>query len=400
MKKVTLIFLFCLLIFNAKAQIDITASNEQNKPCNISFKPSTTIQIKNANNFINSTLKPAKDNQFILKKTETDQLGFQHNQYAFYYKGILVEGLGYNLQAKNGIINSAFGNYFDIKSIPTIPSISEKMALAIALNSIKAKKYDWEIFGSRNPYPTAEILIKPFYKNYKMPPIFKLVYKFEITAIEPFSSDFVYIDATSGDLIIKSSKLHYIDDVQATAQTRYSGNQTIWTNITDRPEFPGFTLLEKNVSGRQIFTNNNNHNWSFGGGSWSYFLDADNFWSAIEWHNTNQDDVALDIHWANEKCFDYFKTVFNRIGYNNNSVYPAQNNIYHWGVNNPNALYYRAHSSDPSGYLLFGDGNANYNPFGSLDVYAHEYAHGLFDFAAYGGIPEAGKRRMEQYKKA
>jgi Zn-dependent metalloprotease len=382
MKKLHLIIFLIFLFFNTRAQLDVKLSNGQNKPCNILLTGKTDIQFSNALAFLQTTLKPIKYNHFVLKKTEIDQLGFQHNQYSFYYDDILIEGLGYNVQAKNGIINSAYGNFYDVKDIPTKPFISEQQALVIALRSIKANKYDWEIDPITNPYPKAELVIKPLYEDYRSIPIFKLVYKFEITAAEPFSSDFIYIDATKGDIVAKSSKLRYLNDVQATAQTRYSGNQTIWTNADLTS--PTFSLWEHNISRHTIQTINNNHMLSFGGGGWSYYLDADNFWSNAEWNNTNFDNVALDIHWANEKCFDYFKTVFNRNGYNDNIVYPGQTNYVHYGINNPNALYFRNRTSDPGGYLLFGDGDATRNPYGSLDIYAHEYAHGLFDFTVGG----------------
>lgn len=49
------------------------------------------------------------------------------------------------------------------------------------------------------------------------------------------------------------------------------------------------------------------------------FTDNDNNWTAVEFHNSNKDDGALDAHWGAMMTYDYFKQVHGRNSYDNNN---------------------------------------------------------------------------------
>jgi hypothetical protein len=109
------------------------------------------------------------------------------------------------------------------------------------------------------------------------------------------------------------------------------------------------------------------------------FTDSDNNWTAAEFANSNMDNVALDVHWALEKSYDYFKNVHSRNSYDGNNspiqayVHP---NMPGFGVanSNDNAVWlFTPH------IMLFGDG-VQYNPWTSLDIVGHEYGHGITQF--------------------
>lgn len=59
------------------------------------------------------------------------------------------------------------------------------------------------------------------------------------------------------------------------------------------------------------------HTWDQNNTYYSYyesnrveFTDADDIWTAAE-HSSNNDQMALDIHWGLQKIFDYFYTYHN-----------------------------------------------------------------------------------------
>ncbi len=307
-----------VLNFHANSQID-TSYSKRNEFGKISFvrfgnQSGNFPSINQSQAILNQYLSPSADIEFRLVKSEVDNIGFKHDKYNVFYKGIKVDGIGYVIHGKEGKIISMDGNYRDIPPMDLRVNISKELSLQNALSVIKAKKYIWESpnfekelkqisqDNSATYYPEAELTIAKFSNSSGS--AFHLCYKFEITALDPFSSENVFVDAKSGAILKRISKLRHINDVQGSADTRYSGTQSIWAN---NYWGTGYTMRELNTSGRDIYTLNYNH-----GGSALDFIDADNSWTAAEWNNANKDNIALDIHWASEKCFDYFKTTFNR----------------------------------------------------------------------------------------
>jgi Zn-dependent metalloprotease len=331
-------------------------------------------------------LNPSPEIDFHLTKSDHDNLDFLNNQYDIFYRGIKVEGMGYVVHIKDGRIISMGGNYRDIPEIDVAPAISMASGLQKALNVINAHEYIWQNQAYQNNlkqqthndsatyYPKGELMIADVSDDTTA--IFTLCYMYEITALDPFTSENVFVNAKNGNVIKRVSRVRHTNDVQGSADTRYSGTQTIWTNTNDGS---GYKLFEYNTSGRTIYTENLNR------GDFNTnpvpFIDNDNSWTAAEWNNANKDNIALDIHWGSEKCFDYFKATFNRLGYNNNNN-GAISNYVHYKSSYNDAVYVRFQTSDLAGVIACGDGDAQHGPYGSLDIYAHEYGHGFWDFTA------------------
>jgi len=391
-------FLFILSIlflhFYANAQDEI-AEKKINKSGYLNYLRADlkVSKLKFSKDALYSLVKFTKGTELRLLKSETDDLGFDHEYYNLYYNNIRMLGFSYAIHGKNGLLHTVMGNYEDPVNAPIEATISGKEALNIALKTINAKKYIWEdkamedaLKKSNNDpkasyYPQAELLIIPEYNNSSFLS-FKLCYRFEITAVEPFICEFVYIDAVSKKLYKRVSKMHHANDVQATAQTRYSGTQTIWTNFhTFNPSI--YSLYETNISGHKVHTMNNNNSMIVGGSNSTNFSDQDNNWTAAEWNNSSGDNVALDIHWAAEKSHEYFKTIFNREGYTGNADAVTSNYVHYrfdGAVTQAQAGYISFKSGHNIGAFVFGNGDVSHNQMGSLDIYAHEYAHGLWDF--------------------
>jgi bacillolysin len=83
----------------------------------------------------NDQLKPAR--------TETDQLGFSHQKFEQFYKGVKVEHATYTAHSRGGQIETLSGDFEKIDVANVTPSLSADAALAKAMAYVGAKKYMW-----------------------------------------------------------------------------------------------------------------------------------------------------------------------------------------------------------------------------------------------------------------
>lgn len=81
------------------------------------------------------------DDKMLPTRAETDELGFFHQKYAQYYKGIRVEHADYTVHAKGGALESTSGDYEDVKGLSTAPALNAEAALRRALIFVGARKY-------------------------------------------------------------------------------------------------------------------------------------------------------------------------------------------------------------------------------------------------------------------
>lgn len=255
MKNIILLTVTALFLFGSRAFAQNDTSFWNNKMAEIAMANSSPgwVRLKEDIQFIPNNFfaenKQAfglkQDDNMILVKTETDDLGFTHYRYQHTYKEIKVEGCEYILHTQNNQVISANGKLACNLNFDVTPSISENTALSVALSSINATKYGWDV--KRNDttywsnYPQGELILariknnKDFSENN-----YKLAYKFIIMGIEPFySSHVVYVDAKSSEVIKKQSLLkdYQCNCCNGTAQTLYNGQQTIVTRHRGVPLF-------------------------------------------------------------------------------------------------------------------------------------------------------------------
>jgi len=161
--------------------------------------------------FLKSILGTTQDDEFRLKRENTDELGITHKRFQQYYKGIKVENANYLLHGKNGNIDVINGS-FQIINIPTIlPAITEQQALSAALDYVGSDIYKWEdermenfIKRRRNDttatyYPQGELVIAK--DNLTGSNSFKLSWKFSISSLQPDNAQIIFVDANNGDVI-------------------------------------------------------------------------------------------------------------------------------------------------------------------------------------------------------
>ncbi len=357
----------------------ITVSDEFSIPTFVQYRKEANVVFENVENYLKTAFAMDGKVNFQLLNTETDLLGFSHYRYQETFDGIPIHGAIYLVHTKDGKISSMNGKLIRNLSTNSKPSLSEKDALGKALAATGASKYKWEIpeeeamlknlFGNAATYfPKGELIFitengSDKSKNYR------LAYRFDIFAHEPLSRNFIFIDAETGELIVKFNRLKNTE-FPATAHTKFSGERTITTSDTTINGTQMYRLRELSQRNVPIITLNLQRRTNFA--SAVDFLDSNNVWNNF---NSNLDEIATDAHWATEVVYDYFLTKFGRNGIDGNNM--PMVSLVHFYNNWPNAMW-------TGQFMVYGDGNAAYGlmPFTTLDIAGHEITHGVDEHTA------------------
>jgi Zn-dependent metalloprotease len=313
--------------------------NEKGKIIFVKFNPlEKPLPLNKANEVLRSILGLKETDSYQMIEAEKDQLGFIHQFYQQYYKGIKVEFAAYAVHARNGLIESINGEFYPVGEVDVNPSLSEESALAKALAFVGASRYMWQIPAEEQwlkettesktatYYPKgATVICKNYFKENGS---HRLSYKFEVYAQEPLSRDYIYVDALNGDILYREAIIKHTN-VTGGADTRYSSRQ----NITTFANTDGTFSLRETLRGAGIETRN-------AGGYMSYsssaeYRDNDNNWTAAEYNNANEDNMALDAHWGSQRTLDYFQNVHGRNGWDSKGA--KVTNYVRWGVGWNNA---------------------------------------------------------------
>lgn len=392
---VSLLFAFSSFLTQAQ-EMEQIINDPNGNPKTIKFTQGTKVSADDTKSLLLSYLPQASENDFILIKSEKDQLGMTHDKYQQYYNGIKVEYGTYTVNTKNGNPLSIIGQYFPVKESQTKSSqISEEQALQKALDYIGAEVYMWEseeneewakeVEPTGTFYPQGELVyIKDYFnEDLALKNQLVLVYKFNIYAQKPLSRDYVYVNAETGEIVFKDAiiKLFPIEeDVNGTstksaqnnsiksgvyAATRYSGVQTISTTTSGSNY-----VLKAYDRGNGIETYNIHNSTSY----WSAydFTDNNNQWTADEFDNAAKDNAALDAHWGTEKVWDYWMLKRGRNSYDANKG--VIKNYVHYGSNSDEAFW-------NGNVFSYGDGNM-YDAVTSLDAVAYAIGHAICDNTA------------------
>lgn len=320
-------------------------------------------------------LNTQKEDRFTLISTKTDKYGYRHDKYQLFHKNLIVEGASFNLHSKDSYIESLNGKYFRKKSTIHKPNISQSEALKAALNVVNAKLYEWEVadsikiadsikknsgvFSVKN-FPEGNLVYRPNFNHPDKKCI--LTWKFQITALEPYSSEYIYISAIDKKLIDRVS-LIYNANSPGNAETEYSYTVPI---ITD--ENGGAYYLKEVRNGVSIETRNGYTN--------GVYQNTSNNWT----EGAIGTAMPLDVHWGIEKVIDYWIENHGYYSYNGdpNNPIPVVNKIY--TEDTFGGRFSAGGFSDPVlEYSTFAGGNST-----SLDVCAHEFGHGIEYFGGAG----------------
>ncbi len=384
MRKIIMALFLCPLIARGQLQ-------------SINLECSHLFSITNASDYlqpVKDNILKLKDNDFSFKEitgksqTEGNEL---HETYQQYYKGVPIEFATLQVHFKDGKLNYVSAKYQNVPLDDNI-ALPERSAFAIAKKQVPADEYIWDV-ADRNalppillqneflfPEPHGQLVYfcDPGDQTGKKP---VLTYKFQILANKPYIDQYIYIDCATGEVVWQYSLV-----CQASAQTRYNGTRNICTDNTGS----SWRLFENACSsvGGIVHTFNLNHAGGSGAASPSdiaaatEFTDADNNWTAAEYHNSNKDDAALDAQWGAEQTYLYWKNVHGR--YSIDGAGLQIKNYVHLGSSIENAFW------DHSMQLMeYGDGGPDVDILTTPDDVGHELGHGICQFTA--GLPGFGE---------
>lgn len=299
--------------------------------------------------------------------TETDRLGFTHEKFQQYYKGIKVEHATYTAHSRRGTLESLSGKFERVGELSITPALAADAALRRALAFVGAKKYMWDAENDASLRPQGELVIVNRHRN--LPPGQEtgapvLAWKFNVYAAQPLSRAYIYVDARTGEVVLSDAIIKHAA-VTGTFATRYSGAQSSTTESIN-----GSYRLRDATRGGGVQTFDAKRGSSYTAAV--DFLDADNSWT--EYDNANFDNAALDAHWGAQTVFDYWKNVQGRNSYDNAGA--AIKSYVHFddtpgdGVGYENAFW--------NGQVMtYGDGATRFKPLTCLDVCAHEIGHAI-----------------------
>lgn len=315
-----------------------------------------------------------KNSKLVLIKAEPDQLGEIHYRYYQSYLGRKVENSMFIVHTKNGTITGMTGTIvtaFDARMSSRSASVYDKKeAILLAIKSVHAKKYMWE-----NPvkeqalkkrankqdatyYPQASLVWYSPGGEIK-PGTLRLAYKVDVYAEQPLSRANIYIDAQTGTFLGSASLLCYTD-ATGTANTTYSGTQTIHSNFL----FGVYNLWDI-TRGNGIRTLQG-ESFNYGG-----FYQS----PTANWSLSGNDQAALDVHWGVASTYDFYLSNFNRNSIDNNgyALYSYVNEFDSGAINN---AYWDGDD------MHFGRLSSNNASITAIDVTGHELTHGLTQFTS------------------
>jgi bacillolysin len=394
----------------------------------ISFKPESNIPVENAENLLKQIARLDGTSNTLKKvKSETDLWGGQHDFYKQYFNGVEVAHKAYVVHSKIGMITSMNGNISRIEIPVALSSLKTpdevyKIGLTKLGNSYQLP----DEFKANIPKGTLAVLPKDISGTSD-----RYAYTFALVSNKPGDIEKIYMDALTGEILKKEGllKTHqakntvltkeqtdYIDHLKelkktseimpskspvpfftaGTADTRYSGSRQIETLQTA----DGYELNDESRFSKTLNYNGEATTLLFAtallGPDFAEILttkyvDADNSWTSAEYAAT-KDDGALETHWAFSQVYDFFKTEYNRNGFDNQNslvrsfIHPTiQGTTY-------NASWVSLDAIDPNlsgGYMFIGDGgqpnsSINWDIVTGLDVDAHEFGHGVD--SAFGNL--------------
>lgn len=313
------------------------------------------------------------DNKSIISTDLADRQN-KHSRYNQYFEGLKIEFGALTVHSKSGALEILSGEYYNVpENFSVTPALSEANALSQALSFVGASKYSWQEGGfpdrSLNERPKGELVIcKDFIAaqaNIAAPPAMKLAYKFAIYAVQPLRYDHIYVDASTGKILLVNPIIKHAD---GTAATKYSGTRTISTSSHSS----GGHTLKDTVGNYNIATWNCNRNPNYS--NITEFIDSDNNWTDQEYNNGNLDNAALDAHWGTMKSYEYFKVKHNRNSFDNNGS--RINTYVHFGIQYANAFWNGTS-------MTYGDGDGiQYAPLTTVDICGHEIAHAVCQYSA------------------
>jgi Zn-dependent metalloprotease len=356
------------------------------QPALIEFKAAARPSAADGAFVLREQLGLGQNEQMRPVRLETDELGFTHQKFEQYYQGIKIEHATYTVHARKGAVESLSGDYEKVSQLSTTPGLSASAALGRALAAVGAKKYMWqdaaEEAGLKQQTGNAQasyqpqgelVIVRDFRQGAETGPLV-LAWKFDIYAQAPVSRAYVYVDAQTGDVVLRDAIIKHATTAAATATfaTAYSGTRSLATETTT-----GGYRLREYTRGLGIETYNCKKGNSYTAAT--DFVDADNNWTAAEYNNANFDNVAGDAHFGAQATYDYWKAVHARNSYDNAGA-KIKSYVHFDDTPSTSAGFENAYWN--GSVMTYGDGASTFKPLTALDVCGHEIGHAVCEKTA------------------
>lgn len=370
MKKIVLVFSFFMLAYfshGQSLQSIIQMSNGISKSF-VALKADQQITFNASDRDRLIGLEAPADLRLIDRFT--DEWGYAHFKYQQTWKGIPIEAAIYSFHTRNSQLIAVNGQIIlDVKQISQQsdkPTIVASSAIQKAMTESKAAKFAWQDVemekriklqkgdNSASYKPEAKLVWYCTAESLD-PSAMRLAYKINIYSIEPIWNADYFIDAQTGALLGKDDKIHFSDAV-GTAQTAYSGTQSIHSDFTgseyhlrDYTKGNGVITLHGETGQKGNDYINSSANWSF----------------------ASSDQAALDAHYGVSQSWQFYKDVFGRNSYDGNgaAIYSYVNvpdyvDDAYWDGTAIN--FCKRSTGEPGGVT-------------AIDVAGHELTHGLIE---------------------
>ncbi|MBD2767151.1 M4 family metallopeptidase [Hymenobacter sp. BT664] len=357
-------------------RIQTKVLGEDSQPVLVQFNAQGKMAYRGADpaQLLRQQLGLTSADQMVRRTIETDQLGFTHQKFAQYYKGVRVEHADYTVHAKGDVIESISGDFERIADLTVTPSLSEEAALKRALAHVGARKYMWQTdeADADSFRPTGELVVVRDNRKSAEAGRLVLAWKFNIYAAQPISRAYLYVDARTGEVVMTDAIIKHAA-ATGTFATAYSGSRT----FNNGTATGGYSLREGTTRGQGIETYNCRK-----GNSYTAavdFIDGDNNWTSAEYNNANFDNVAGDAHIGAQCTYDYWKNVHGRNSYDNAGA-KIKSYVHFDDTPSTAAGYENAYWN--GSVMTYGDGATRFRPLTALDVCGHEIGHAVCERTA------------------
>jgi len=136
----------------------------------VTFKENSNYPVDSFEKILKAEFQLQDGIEFVKQNTETDQLGFTHDEYHLYINNIKVEFATFIVHSKNDKIFAINGESYKTNNVSTSPEISAQNALQNAIKHLNAKKYLWDNPAEAEKLdnykkPSGELVLLPIFND-------------------------------------------------------------------------------------------------------------------------------------------------------------------------------------------------------------------------------------------
>lgn len=305
--------------------------------------------------------------EFVMLRTQTDDLGMTHFRMGQVYKGIPVWGGEAFLHTRGDYVDIFNGRVYPTPAIQeTRPAVTAGTAVSTTVLHVSGQtsfqQLTPEIEKLLNyTQPISELVI--YHKDQK-PENARLAW--HVTIRPNFLELWEYfIDAQNGEV------LHFYNNTRSDGDVTATGTDLNGVNQTFHAYLQGGTYYLADVSKPMFNPQTGEGKLQIYDANWSY-PEGSNFTASPEKSTNNAwEATAVSAIVNSSRTFDYFKNTFNLNSYNNQGA-SIPSIIHVGGETGPgfdNAFW-------NGQAIYYGDGKTYFKPLaGALDVAAHEHGH-------------------------